>query len=91
MINLTEVTFNPGGDSIIALYVNDKLLCYGDYYHDKMSDYLRGFYNALSWTQTEYKLEYISIPEEECRDILDGDDPPPLEEIREKYNWIDNA
>ena len=41
------VKISPETDGVDGLYINGKLVTQGDYYHDKISDYIAGFLAGL--------------------------------------------
>jgi len=50
-----------GGDGITALYIDGKLYAYGDYYHDKIDDFIRGFVDGLSYAKIEFDYKLIQL------------------------------
>lgn len=76
---VTVVEFGPEVDSIMALYVDGKCFTYGDYYHDKIRDFIRGWVHC--WANGDRKaaeqVEYIAVPVNECLDVLEDGSPIP--------------
>lgn len=48
-MEVVTVDFRGGGDGVLALYVGGNLYKYGDEYHDKIEDYIRGFVDGLKF------------------------------------------
>lgn len=46
-IKVTIVDFSGGGDGITALYIGNELETYGDYYHNKIDEWIDGFISGL--------------------------------------------
>lgn len=42
-MRIEVVDMTCGGDGMYAMYINDTLFTAGDWYHDKIEDYIRGF------------------------------------------------
>lgn len=80
------VKINPEGDGVTALYINDALWTYGDYYHDKIDDWIQGFLEGLDYATAEYNLHKweISGDSQIGIDIYEGGSAPPglLEEYQ---------
>jgi hypothetical protein len=49
------VDFNPGGDFIMALYINGKVYMAGDSYHDKIFEQIEGFVNGFEYALDVYQ------------------------------------
>lgn len=45
------INYNPEGDGITVLYLDEVLVVSGDYYHDKIDNYLNGYFDALEIEQ----------------------------------------
>jgi len=60
---LTIVDFTGGGDGVTALYVNGELEKYGDYYHDKIDEWIEGFEAGVKMTGA-----FVEVEKEECKD-----------------------
>lgn len=73
------VKFNPEGDDVTAMYINDALWTYGDYYHDKIDNWIQGFLEGLDYATAEYKLERWEIPGDTdiSRDVCEWGACPP--------------
>lgn len=54
VVKVTNVDFTGGGDGVHACYVDGILEFYGDYYHDKIQDTIRGFIRGLKWIKKNY-------------------------------------
>ena len=81
MINsVTIVEFGYDVDSILAVYVtkNSKtfLYMYGDYYHDKIHEWTRGFTCGLNENNDDLRVNYYRILSDNCKEILEGTPPP---------------
>lgn len=63
MINLTTVNFCGNGDGITAIYIDGDLFKYGDYYHDKIDEYITGFVDGLKYINGEdvINLNFIKL------------------------------
>jgi hypothetical protein len=48
-LNLKIVSINPEGDGVTCLYINNMLHMYGDYYHNKIDDWIAGFVAGLNF------------------------------------------
>ena len=57
-IKVTTVYF-VGDDAVHACYVDDDLEFYGDYYHDKIRDKIKGFVLGLKWVKENYVYPLI--------------------------------
>ncbi len=44
-------------ESVKSLYMNDKLILQGDYYHDKIDDFIKGYLTALRELNVEFSLK----------------------------------
>jgi hypothetical protein len=53
-----------GCDGVTALYIDDKLIMYGDYYHDKIDDCIRGFVAGLRFANVECSFDTVSLDSE---------------------------
>lgn len=54
VVKVTIVDFTGGGDGVHACYVDGILELYGDYYHDKIEDTIKGFVLGLKWIKKNY-------------------------------------
>ena len=79
------VHINPEGDGATALYVDDELHTHGDYYHNKIGDWISGFLDGLEFARNEgwcqvvtvenwYVLSESDIDESDLEDLML--DPP---------------
>jgi hypothetical protein len=48
------VYINPEGDGVTAVYIDGDLHTYGDYYHDKIDDWVRGFIDGLRYASVRF-------------------------------------
>ena len=49
------INYNPDGDGITVLYLDGELVTFGDYYHDKIDNYLEGYFDALELDQPNHE------------------------------------
>jgi hypothetical protein len=64
-MKLITVDFSGGGEGITALYIDGVLYKYGDYYHDKISDWIRGFIEGVKYgCNEEVEEELIGLDPE---------------------------
>ncbi len=54
VVKVVIVDFTGGGDGVHACYVDGILELYGDYYHDKIEDTIKGFVLGLKWIKKNY-------------------------------------
>ncbi len=74
----TTVDFTGGGDGVYALYINDKLYRYGDYYHDKIEIWIKSFIEGAIWAGLSIKHEEIICKDSDLnRDISENGNFPP--------------
>lgn len=74
----TIVTFNPGGDYVKALYIDNKLYKYGDPYHDQISTYFEAFIDGIKYTGTKIDVEKMKCTDDEMNeDITEMASTPP--------------
>lgn len=59
----TKVDFTGGGDGVYALYIDNKLFKYGDYYHDKIEEWVDAFIQGARWNGAS--IQYSTL---ECTD-----------------------
>lgn len=77
-MNITIVTFNPTGDTVEALYIDNELLHYGDEYHNQINTFLKGFIEGLKHCEFNFTLEKIKCYNEELNyNIWELADTPP--------------
>lgn len=60
-MKIKVVKMNPGGDSVTALYVDDRLRVQGDQYHDKISDWIKGFLAGLKFARDEGWYQVVHV------------------------------
>lgn len=58
-MEVTIVTF--AYSSCMAFYIEDKLIKFGDYYHDKISDWIAGFLACLSYQHIQIHRHNVGI------------------------------
>lgn len=90
MYSFKIVRFNPEGDGVTALYMNDKLYTHGDYYHNKIDTWIDGFIDGIK-LNNEVVIEYYSLGEESrlCKRVINGDSPPEYFKKIKGLNRID--
>jgi hypothetical protein len=72
----TVVTFESG-ESVSAIYVDDVLLKYGDYYHDKINDWIKGFLEGVRWSGINLEESKFTCGDDKIsEDVCDGGIPP---------------
>lgn len=64
-INFTIVDFTGGGDGVHALYIDDVLYKYGDYYHDKMEIWIEAFIEGVEWSKINITVSKVKCKNEE--------------------------
>lgn len=74
-MKFTILTVNPYGDGYTHLYLDNNLICQGDYYHNKIEDYIRGYIDgykhthdvaeAFEITKLEVEVEYINFDKDD--------------------------
>ncbi len=64
-VKMTKVDFTGGDDGGIALYINDILVKDGDYYHDKIDTYIKGFVDGARWCGLNVIFETVYCTNEE--------------------------
>ena len=62
-MRIDVVDFNPGGDAVLALYANGKLIMSGDYYHDKISERIEGFLEGIRFVKFKFTEFWHSLTE----------------------------
>jgi hypothetical protein len=72
----TVVRF-PEGEGVTAIYIDDVLLKYGDYYHDKIDDWIKGFLEGVRWSGINLEERKYTCKDPELNDdVCDGGIPP---------------
>ena len=56
-----------GEDGTNSLWRGEELIVQGDYYHDKINDYIDGFLDGLKWCDITYDFEEIEAELHEDR------------------------
>lgn len=84
VVKITKVDFTGGNDGVYACYIDGILEFYGDYYHDKIEDKIKGFILGLEWFKKNYVYPLkIEIEEFSCNnaqmieDISEMGNTPP--------------
>ena len=71
-MKMSVVDFSQGGEGVTGLYyhapINIKpnkvtLVAVGDYYHNKIDDYIAGFFDAVIFTGLDLYVDFYSIDE----------------------------
>lgn len=47
-MKFTKLEIAPFGDGYTHLYLDNNLICQGDYYHDKIDDYIKGYIDGYT-------------------------------------------
>lgn len=77
-MKFTVVKFNPEGDGVTALYIDGKLHIHGDYYHNKIDEWIDGFLAGSKHLNWPMQQEAHYVPSDNCKPIYeDGQEPPP--------------
>jgi len=88
-MELTRVRFDGSDDTVIALYIDDKLEKYGDHYHNKIEHFLDGVEYGLQLAHADFCIaDWIGYEEGLKPDhplvvsVTNGNSPPnTLQEI----------
>jgi len=68
------VKVSPETDGVDGLYINGNLVTQGDYYHDKISEYIAGFLAGLKYNGAwagEYTVWELNFEHERATDITE--------------------
>lgn len=79
------VKFNPEGDGVTAVYIDGKLHTHGDYYHDKIDNWVEGFIDGLKFAEVSFDEDGHDIPGDKCKLIHEMGHSPPLRWPDRKY------
>ena len=83
---ITKVDFTGGGDGVHAIYIGGNLHKYGDYYHDKIEEWMEGFVGGLEWCGLEIRVDKVEcIDEEMISDVSEMSNIPPKNLSAIKY------
>lgn len=85
-LTVTTVDFTGGGDGVYALYVEGKRIRYGDYYHDKIQNWIDGFKESLKFSGAIVIEEEIKVQDEDLINEVSycgGIPPENLNEIKQ--------
>jgi len=79
-VKITIVHIHPEGDGVTAMYINDELYASGDYYNDKIDDWICGFIEGLEYTDVAFNVinlyvldsyfDQLNDPDWECENML---------------------
>lgn len=64
MKKIVSVDFQMGGDGMTALYLDGKKIKDGDYYHDKIEQFIEGYVFALKTMGIEHSFKKMIAVEE---------------------------
>lgn len=74
-MKFTKLEIGPCGDGYTHLYLNHNLICQGDYYHDKIDDYIKGYIDGFTYLhnlseigqigKTKVEVEYLNFNKDE--------------------------
>jgi hypothetical protein len=84
-MQVTVVKFNPEGDGVTALYIDGKKHTHGDFYHDKIDDWIAGFIEGLKFAEVNFEEAEDEIPGDKCKLIHQSGQEPPMEWPDRKY------
>lgn len=86
-MKFTVVKFNYEGDGVTALYIDGKLHTHGDYYHNKIDEWIDGFLAGIKHLNWPMQQETHYIPGEKCEPIWENGESPPEQwpDARKKY------
>lgn len=79
----TVVSF-PEGEGVTAIYIDDVLFKYGDYYHDKTDEWILGFIEGVKWAGISLEERKYTCKDTELNDKicdLGGSPPNHLSEV----------
>lgn len=85
-MRLCRVSFAYESDGVTALYIDGKLHTHGDYYHDKIDDWINGFIEGLKYAGQQVTVASDQIPEEKCIPICQEGREPPAKWPDKKYH-----
>lgn len=76
--SFVEVDFTGGGDGVHALYIDGDLFKYGDYYHNKINDFIKAFTEGAIWAGKNISFKRIKcVDDDMIRDVSEMADSPP--------------
>lgn len=88
MMQIDIVRINPEGDGVTALYIDGGMHIYGDYYHDKIDNWVEGFLAGLRRADADVSVRTweVSGRTKLSREVCEDAAPPPglLEEYPKK-------
>ena len=65
----TIVNF-PQGEGVHAIYIDGVLEKYGDYYHDKIQNWIQGFLDGTRWAGIEFEERKITCKDPELNEKI---------------------
>ena len=81
---VVHVAIDPDGDGLDGLYIDGKLVAGGDYYHDKASERIESFVDALKfmgWDGTVVRYDWVDVAEEQCWELPELLSDLPLDKM----------
>jgi len=77
-VEMVSVDFTGGDDGVYALYINDELHFYGDYYHDKIEIKIDSFVKGAKWAGKNIQYSKFSVEDRELIEDVSmyGNEPP---------------
>jgi len=77
-VEMVSVDFTGGDDGVYALYINDELHFYGDYYHDKIEIKIKSFVQGAKWSGKNIHFYEFAVQDRELIDEVSthGNTPP---------------
>ena len=75
-LNIIKVDFDSG-EYVSALYIDGELWHYGDYYHDKIDDWIKGFLNGLKFAKISFQLSDKVVTGDLAQSVVDNGNIPP--------------
>ena len=83
---ITKVSFDCLGDSVKALYVNERLKLSGDEYNNDITNSIEAFIDGLQFAKDEGWCATLKIEEYNTEDFVDIHDVPlTFEDVRTQY------
>ena len=73
-INVVVCSYGDG-DGVTGMYFDGKLITYGDYYHNKIDDYISGFLDGMKHAGIKFKRTDVTVPLENEDEAIDGNIP----------------
>ena len=60
----------PEGEGVHAIYIDGVLEKYGDYYHDKIQNWIEGFLSGSRWAGIEFEERKITCKDPELNEEI---------------------